>query len=172
MVSQVGASLSILVMVVSWIDIDQLAVVIAGLLILVAAVHFVMAFGLRGGLLVWSGDYPRRLPPELRRRSLGFGLLLLLASWLLAELAGLDTVPDRWDRSVGLVLIAFLGVTGLYTVARNNRWERYLFGADPDFRRVSDRTTRFRAVDRFLRDTRSESSASVGPSRIGSTVDV
>ncbi len=123
-----GASLSILVMVVSWIDIDQLAVVAAGLLILVAAVHFVMAFGLRGGLLVWSGDYPRRLPPELRRRSLGFGLLLLLASWLLAELAGLDTVPDRWDRSVGLVLIAFLGVTGLYTVARDNRWERYLFG--------------------------------------------
>jgi hypothetical protein len=115
-------------MVVSWIDIDQLA---AGLLILVAAIHLVMAFGLRAGLLVWGGYYPRRLPPELRRRSLGFGVLLLLASWLLAELAGLeglDTVPDRWDRSVGLVLMAFLGVTGLYTVARDNGWERYLFG--------------------------------------------
>lgn len=66
--------------VVSWIDIGQLAVVAAGLLILVAAVHFVMAFGLRGDLLVWGGYYPRRLPPELKRRSLGFGLLLLLAS--------------------------------------------------------------------------------------------
>ena len=118
-------------MVLSRIDIDQLAVVAAGLLIAVAAVHLVMAFGLRRGFLVWGGYYPGRLPPELRRRSLGFGVLLLLASWVLAELAELerlDTFPDRWDQSVGFVLAAFLGVTGLYTVARDSGWERYLFG--------------------------------------------
>ncbi len=115
----------------SSISIEQLAVVLSGLLILVAAVHFLVAFGLRRGDLVWAGRYSRRLPPDLRRRSLGFGILLLMSSWLLLELAGfrgLNTIPERWYRSAGLVLTVFLGVTGLYSIFRGSRWERYLFG--------------------------------------------
>ena len=116
----------------SSIDIEQLSVVASGLLILVAAVHFLLAFGVRRGELVWGGRYFHgRLPPGLRRRSLGFGILLLVSSWLLLELAGfkgLNTIPERWYRSAGLVLTVFLAVTGLYAVLRGSRWERYLFG--------------------------------------------
>ena len=116
----------------SSIDIEQLSVVLSGLLILVAAVHFLLAFGVRRGELVWGGRYFHgRLPPDLRRRSLGLGILLLVSSWLLLELAGfrgLNTIPERWYRSAGLVLTVFLGMTGLYSIFRGSRWERYLFG--------------------------------------------
>ena len=114
------------------INIEQLSVVASGLLIVVAAVHFLLGFGVRQGELVWGGRYFHgRLPPDLRRRSLGFGILLLVSSWLLLELAGfrgLNTIPERWYRSAGLVLTVLLGVTGLYSIFRGSRWERYLFG--------------------------------------------
>lgn len=113
------------------IDIEQLSVVVAGLLILMAVVHFLLAFGLRRGDLVWAGRHSRRLPPDLRRRSLGFGVLLLVSSWLLAELAGfkgLNTIPEKWYQSVGFVITVFFAVTGLYAISRGGRWERRLFG--------------------------------------------
>lgn len=115
----------------SSIDIEQLSAVVSGLLILMAAVHFLLAFGLRRGELVWAGRYSRRLPPELRRLSLGFGILLLVSSWLLAELAefkGLNTIPEKWYQSVGFVITVFFVVTGLYAISRGSKWERYLFG--------------------------------------------
>ena len=96
-----------------------------------AVVHFLLAFGLRRGDLVWAGRYSRRLPPDLRRRSLGFGVLLLVSSWLLAELAGfkgLNTIPEKWYQSVGFVITVFFAVTGLYAISRGGRWERRLFG--------------------------------------------
>ena len=115
----------------SSIDIEQLSLIVSGLLIVVAVVHILLGFGLRRGNLVWGGDYPRRLPPSLRIRSLGLGILLLVSSSLMAQLAGfqrLDTIPERWDRSVGFVLGLFLGLTGFYMIFGGSRWERYLMG--------------------------------------------
>ena len=89
-----------------------------------------MAFGVRHGELVWTGDL-RVLPPDLRRRSLGYAILLVLSAWLLAAFGGLiDIAPVRsdWLRSAGWSVMVFLGVAGLYSLWKGSTWERRMFG--------------------------------------------
>lgn len=108
-----------------------LAQVMASLVVAVSLVHLSLAFGLRRGELVWGGFYPRRLPPELRRRSLGYGAFLILAAWLLLGVAGvvdIYLIPPAWHLSVGWVVTALLGLMGILTIRGGPAWERYLFG--------------------------------------------
>ena len=112
-------------------DTDVVVRVVAGLVAVVALIHLSLAFGLRRGELVWGGYHPRRLPPDLRRRSLWYGLLLLISSWLVLGLGGLvdlDLIPPAWHRSVGWVVMALLGLMGLYTIRKGPAWERFGFG--------------------------------------------
>ena len=80
---------------------------------------------------MWGSYHPRRLPTQLRQRSLGFGILLLISALLLLEAVsfeGIGAISDRWDQPIGFVLTSFLGVAGLYVIFRNNAWERFMFG--------------------------------------------
>lgn len=113
------------------LDLTSISMVTAALLAWVALVHFVLAFGVRRGELVWSGRYPRLLTPEYRRRSLGYALFVLLSAWVLAAYGGvveLSPVPERWMRSAGWVITVFLGIAALYSFIRGTRWERLLLG--------------------------------------------
>lgn len=112
-------------------DLELVAQVLAGLVAVVGALHLSLAFGLRRGELVWRGTYPRRLSPELRRRSLGYGVFLLVAAWVLLGLAGvvgLAPVPEGWHVSLGWVVSALLALMGLLTIKAGPAWERFLFG--------------------------------------------
>ncbi len=112
-------------------DIGQLALIASSLLFWVALVHLPMAFGVRRGELVWGGRFSRRLPAYLRRRSLGYGILLLLSAWVLGAMGGvidLAPVPDHWLRSAGWVVTVSVGLAALLSFVRGSWWERYLMG--------------------------------------------
>ena len=109
---------------------DMAILATAALLSWVALVHFVVAFGVRLGELVWAGRQPRLLDPGLRARSLGYGVLLLVSGWVLAvatEVITSSPIPDRWMRSATFSVAAFLGVAFLFSLSRGSRWERMLF---------------------------------------------
>lgn len=109
---------------------DMAILATAALLSWVALVHFVVAFGVRLGELVWAGRQPRLLDPGLRARSLGYGVLLLVSGWVLALATGVipsSPIPDRWMRSATFSVAAFLGVAFLFSLFRGSRWERMLF---------------------------------------------
>jgi uncharacterized membrane protein SirB2 len=100
------------------------------LLAWVALVHFVVAFGVRRGELVWAGRQPRLLQPGLRARSFGYGTMLLVSGWILAMAAGVvpnSLIPERWMRSATFSVAAFLGLAFMASVLRGSRWERMLF---------------------------------------------
>jgi hypothetical protein len=112
-------------------DIAHLARIASGLLVWMATVHLPLAFGVRRGELVWSGRYSRRMPPDLRRRSLAYGLLLVYSAWVIAAMGGvvgLSPITDAWLRSAGWVVTVFLGVAALYSLLRGSLWERFLLG--------------------------------------------
>lgn len=111
-------------------SVPALSLLAAGLFFWVAVVHLLMAAGVRRGELVWSGRYPRRLTPELRWRSLLYALLLLASAWVMATFGGaidFAPVPQRWLRSAGWSVTAFLAVAALYSLLKGSRWERVFF---------------------------------------------
>ena len=112
-------------------DTESLALLSAGLLVWIAIVHLVMAFGVRRGELVWSGQYPRLLTPPFRWRSLVYAVALLFSAWVLLAFGGvvdLSPVPEGWLRSAGWVVTVFLGIGALYSIWKGSKWERILFG--------------------------------------------
>jgi hypothetical protein len=116
--------------VVRQLGVDNLALATAALLGWVALVHLTLALGVRRGELVWSGQQPRLLGPELRLRSAIWAALLIASCWVLAEAAGLPTpgaIPDQYLQSAAFAVTAFLGVYSIYLVFRGSRWERMLF---------------------------------------------
>lgn len=109
---------------------DMAILVTTALLGWVALVHFVVAFGVRLGELVWAGRQPRLLDPALRVRSFAYAVLLLVSGWILVIATGVidwSPIPDRWMRSATFCVAAFLGVAFLFSVFRGSRWERMLF---------------------------------------------
>jgi len=109
---------------------ESAALIIAALLGWVALVHFVVAAGVRLGELVWSGQQPRLLDPELRVRSFVYGVLLIGSGLVLAEATGLlgtSVIPENWMQSATFSVAAFLGVAFLYSVTKGSTWERMLF---------------------------------------------
>lgn len=109
---------------------DWLSLSAAALIAGVALVYFLVAFGVRRGELVWSGRYPRMLPPHLRRRSLGYAVLLVLAGWVVAAYGGaidLSPVREEWMRSAGFVATVILAISAVHHLFKGSRWERLLF---------------------------------------------
>lgn len=117
---------------------EQWALVAAAAVVVVALFYLLMAFGWRRGEFVWGGRHPRRLPPQLRRLSFGFGLLLVIGAAVLALLSGevgalgvpaewTSIIPGRFEQSASFVLTAFFGLTGLFRMGRGARLERFLF---------------------------------------------
>jgi uncharacterized membrane protein SirB2 len=97
----------------------------------VALVHFVVAFGVRRGELVWAGRQPRLLDPALRARSFFYAVLLLVSGWILVmatDVISVSPIPARWMRSATFCVAAFLGMAFIFSVFRGSRWERMLFG--------------------------------------------
>lgn len=112
-------------------SIETIAVVVSAVLALVSLIYLLMAFGWRRGEFVWGGRHPRRLPPELRRLSLLFGVLILVGAGVLTVLSGaleVDFIPASWEQSVSLVLTAFFGISGLSRLFRGANAERFGFG--------------------------------------------
>lgn len=112
-------------------DTELLSILAAGLLGWVAVVHLVMAFGVRQGHLVWSGQYPRLLTAPFRWRSVFYAIFLLLAAWFFADYGkAIDFSPvvEDWERSTSWVLTGALGLAALYSMWRGSKWERLLFG--------------------------------------------
>jgi hypothetical protein len=112
------------------VTVPGLSLLASGLFVWVAIVHLLMAAGVRRGELVWSGRYPRRLVPELRWRSLVYGLLLILSAWVVAAFGGafdFAPVPERWFRSAGWSVTAFLSVVVIHAALKGSRWERMFF---------------------------------------------
>lgn len=112
------------------IDIADLSLLAAALLVWVALVHVVVAMGVRLGELVWSGRYPRLLIPSLRWRSFIYAVLLVLSAWVVGAYGGAfarSPVPDAWMMSAGWAVMAFLSFAAIYCIARGSRWERLLF---------------------------------------------
>lgn len=113
------------------LELSQLALVATALMVWVAIVYSVLAFGLRRGELAWGGRYPRLLPSAHRWGSAFYALGLVLSALILAELAGLVHLIDTADgvmRAAGWVVMVFLGVTALFSLFKGSRWERMLFG--------------------------------------------
>ena len=113
------------------VDTELLSILAAGLLVWVAIVHLVMAFGARQGHLIWSGQYPRLLTPRFRWRSVVYAVFLLFAAWFFADLGeviDLSPVPEGWDRSTSWALTGILGIAAVYSIWRGSKWERILFG--------------------------------------------
>lgn len=111
-------------------NVEGFSLLAAGLLIWVALVHVVMAMGVRRGELVWSGRYPRLLAPPLRRRSLGYAVLLVLSAWIVGVYGGAidrSPFPDTWMRPAGWAVTAFLSIAVIHAVIKGSRWERILF---------------------------------------------
>ena len=112
-------------------EVDQLVLIAAALLVWVAIVYTVLAFGVRRGELAWGGRYPRLLPGPHRIGSAFYALGLVVSAVILAEMAGLiDLVdlPAGVMRAAGWVVLVFLGVTALFSLFKGSRWERMLFG--------------------------------------------
>lgn len=112
-------------------ELDQLTLVASALLVWVALVYTVLAFGVRRGELAWGARYPRLLPPPHRWGSAFYALGLVLSAVVLVELAGLVdlvTLPDGVMRATGWVVMVFLVVTALFSLFKGSRWERMLFG--------------------------------------------
>jgi hypothetical protein len=112
------------------VELEGLSLLAASLLTWVALVHLVMALGVRRGELVWSGRYPRLLVPSLRRRSLGYAVLLVVSAWILAVYGGAvesSPIPDSWLRPAGWAVTALLSVAVVYAIFKGSRWERALF---------------------------------------------
>lgn len=113
------------------VDTELLSILAAGLLVWVAIVHLVIAFGVRHGHLVWSGQHPRLLTPPFRWRSVVYAVFLLYAAWFFAdfgEVIDLSPVPEGWDRSTSWVLPGLLAIAAVYSIWRGSKWERILFG--------------------------------------------
>ena len=112
------------------IDVEGLSLLAATLMAWVALVHLVVAMGVRRGELVWSGRYPRLLPPSLRWRSFGYAVLLILSAWVVGAYGGaldIAPVPDAWMMSAGWGVMALLSFAAIYAIVRGSRWERVLF---------------------------------------------
>ncbi len=112
-------------------DTENLSLLAAGLLVWVAIVHLVMAFGVRRGELVWSGRYPRLLTPPFRWRSVFYAVFLSFSAWVLVAFAGvvdIAPVPANWIRSAGWVVSVFLAIAAVYSIFRGSKWERLAFG--------------------------------------------
>ncbi len=108
----------------------DLVFLVAALLVWVALIYLLMAFGLRRGELVWSGRYPRMLSPELRRRSLAYGVLLVFSAltlWVQGGLISPSPIPDGWIRPAGWIATSVLAVGAVYSIVKGSRWERLLF---------------------------------------------
>jgi len=109
----------------------EVAALITSVLVLwVGMVHLALAAGLRRGELVWTGRYPRLLPPELRFRSGLMAVLLFVSGGVIAEAAGLvdsGLIADDYMQSATFAVTASLGVYFLYAVFAGTRWERMLF---------------------------------------------
>lgn len=116
-------------MYVEVMTLETAAIATAALLVWVALVHVVMAAGVRRGELLWSGQQPRLLAPELRVRSFLYALLLILSAWVLAMATGVvaEAIPERWMPSATFAVTAFLSIGFLYSVWRGSTWERMLF---------------------------------------------
>lgn len=113
------------------LELDQLALLAAALMVWVAVVYTVLAFGVRRGELAWGGRYPRLLPTPHRWGSVFYALGLVLSALILAQLAGLITLIDLRTgvmRAAGWVVMVFLGITALFSMLKGSRWERMLFG--------------------------------------------
>lgn len=111
-------------------EVDQLVLVAAALLVWVALVHTVLAVGVRRGELAWGGRYPRLLPAPHRIGSAFYALGLVVSAVILAETVGLvDLVdlPAGVMRAASWVVLVFLGVTALFSLFKGSRWERMLF---------------------------------------------
>lgn len=112
-------------------ELDQLVLVATGLLLWVALVYMVLAFGVRRGELAWGGRYPRLLPTPHRWGSAFYALGLVLSAAILAELAGLIdllALPSGVMKAAGWVVMVFLAITALFSLFKGSRWERMLFG--------------------------------------------
>jgi hypothetical protein len=115
---------------IAGVDPALAATVSALLLGWVALVYLVMASGVRSGDLVWAGRYVSRLPAEQRVWSLLYALGLIGSGIVLLELTktiGTGLIDDRWLRSAGVAVVAFLGVASLFGLAKGSTWERMLF---------------------------------------------
>jgi hypothetical protein len=102
----------------------------AGLLVWVAAVYLVMAFGVRSGDLVWSGRHIGRLPAEQRLWSFVYAFALVGSAVVILEITGavdLTWVPSEWLAPAGFVVTCLLGIAALLCVIRGSRWERMFF---------------------------------------------
>lgn len=111
-------------------ELDQLALVSIGLLVWVAIVYSVLAFGLRRGELAWGGRYPRLLPTAHRWGSALYAVGLVISAVVLAELAGLvDLVAlsPGLMKALGWVVMVFLAITAMFSLFKGSRWERMLF---------------------------------------------
>ncbi|MDX1469574.1 MAG: hypothetical protein R3258_09540 [Acidimicrobiia bacterium] len=117
---------------------EEWALVAAAAVVVVSLFYLLMAFGWRRGEFVWGGRHPRRLPPDLRRLSFLFGLLLVVAAAILALLSGelgafdvpdelTSLIPSRFDQSASFILTVFFGITGLYRLGKGAPLERFLF---------------------------------------------
>jgi len=111
------------------VSLETVALATAALLAWVALVHVILASGVRLGELVWAGQQPRLLDPELRLRSLLFALMLLASAWVLTMATGVvsSVIPGRWMQSATFGVTAFLSVGVLYSLFRGSTWERMLF---------------------------------------------
>lgn len=112
------------------LELDQLTLIICALMVWVAIVYTVLAFGVRSGELAWGGRYPRLLPTAHRWGSAFYALGLVVSALILAELAGLIDLVDLADgimKAIGWVVMVFLGVTALFSLFKGSRWERMLF---------------------------------------------
>jgi hypothetical protein len=105
------------------------AMTTAALLVWVALVHVVVAFGARVGELVWAGRQPRLLDPSLRRRSFAYAVLLVSSALVIAFATGLldSPIPERWMQSATFAVTAFLGIACLFSLFKGSRWERMFF---------------------------------------------
>lgn len=112
------------------LELEQLTLIACALLVWVAVVYVVLAFGVRSGELAWGGRYPRLLPGAHRWGSAFYALGLVLSAVILAEFAGQIDLVDLADgimKATGWVVMVFLGVTALFSLFKGSRWERMLF---------------------------------------------
>jgi hypothetical protein len=112
------------------VDASIAAGVSAALLAWVALVYLVMGFGIRSGDLVWSGRHPGRLPAEQRWWSVLYGIVLLLAGFVLLEMTGViatGLLRAHWRDSAGFAVGSVLGVAAVLSLAKGSTWERMLF---------------------------------------------
>lgn len=112
------------------VDISWIGFASALLVAWVATVYLALGFGVRAGELVFSGRHVGRLPAEKRWWGLLYGVGLVGAGFVLMEMAGAISthwISDAWERSIGFVVTAVLGVATIMALASGSRWERMFF---------------------------------------------